>query len=200
MVNTPRRLVDIPKEIVEHLYPGENVFFCIRKILPTELKPKFLAITDRRTIYLDQKVLGRYDLKDIPYSKIELVLFEEGLMTSAFGIKDEEGHRIQIAWLGKKECQDAIITIRDALNSIAVEPVSIEKKKQLIGERWLLRKPKEVVTRTLPMAMMTERQHSDTPRGEDPIGKLKRLKELYDTGVISDSEYQEKKQRLMDLI
>ena len=90
MVDSPKNLIDLPKEVIEHLYPGENVFFCIKKILPVELKPRFLAITDRRVIYLDQKILGRYVLKDIPYSKIELVLLEEGLVASKFGIKDEE--------------------------------------------------------------------------------------------------------------
>jgi hypothetical protein len=53
MVNTPRELVDIPKEVLENLYPGENVFFCIKKILPIELKPRFLAVTDHRVVFLD---------------------------------------------------------------------------------------------------------------------------------------------------
>jgi hypothetical protein len=164
------------------------------------LKPKFLAVTDRRVIFLDQKILGRYSLNDIPYSKLELVLFEEGLMASTFNLKDEDGHSIQVSWLDKKECQDAIITIRDALNAIAIEPVSIQKKKELVGGRWILRKPREIVTRSMPMTMVTETRQSNTPHEEDPIEKLKRLKGLYDTGILSDAEYQEKKQQLMDLI
>ena len=164
------------------------------------MKPKFLAVTDRRVIFLDQKILGRYSLNDIPYSKLELVLFEEGLMASTFNLKDEDGHSIQVSWLDKKECQDAIITIRDALNAIAIEPVSIQKKKELVGGRWILRKPREIVTRSMPMTMVTETRQSNTPHEEDPIEKLKRLKGLYDTGILSDAEYQEKKQQLMDLI
>ncbi len=31
MVNAPKKLTDIPKEIVEHLYSEENVLFCIKK-------------------------------------------------------------------------------------------------------------------------------------------------------------------------
>lgn len=200
MVNAPKKLIDIPKEIVEHLYSQENVYFCIKKMIAIELKPKFLVVTDRRVIYLDQKILGRYDLHDVPYSKLELVVFDEGLVTSAFDLKDEDGHHIQISWLDKKECEDAIITIRDALNAIAVEPVSIQKKKQLVGGKWILRKPKEIVTRSMPMAMVTETQRSSAPQAEDPIEKLKRLKDLYDAGILSEAEYQEKKQRLMELI
>ena len=121
-------------------------------------------------------------------------------MASTFNLKDEDGHSIQVSWLDKKECQDAIITIRDALNAIAIEPVSIQKKKELVGGRWILRKPREIVTRSMPMTMVTETRQSNTPHEEDPIEKLKRLKGLYDTGILSDAEYQEKKQQLMDLI
>ncbi len=35
MVNAPKKLTDIPKEIVEHLYSEENVLFCIKKSLPS---------------------------------------------------------------------------------------------------------------------------------------------------------------------
>lgn len=198
MAVTPWKIAHIPKEVAEHLYPGENVYSCIKKILPIELKPKYLVITDRRVLYLDQRILGRYVLKDMPYAKLQLVLFEEGLIASAFGLKDEDGRRIQITWLDKKECQDAIIMVRDALNAVAVEPITIRKKKELVGERWILRKPKELVTRTMPM--VNEVRHLDIPQREDPIEKLKRLKELYDTGAISEAEYQEKKRRLIDLI
>ena len=200
MVNAPRKLTDIPKEILEVLYSQENVYYSIKKSPFAEIKHKFIVITDRRVIFLDLKVLGRYDLHDIPYSKLEHVVFEEGLVKSEFDLKDEDGHHTQISWLDKKECEDAIITIRDALNAIAVEPVSIQKKKQLVGGRWVLHKPKEVVSRSMPMAMVTDVQRSSTPQAEDPMDKLKRLKNLHDEGILSDEEYQEKKQRLMDMI
>lgn len=42
---------EVPKEVSENLYSGENVFYCLRKKLAMELKPKFPVVTDRRIIY-----------------------------------------------------------------------------------------------------------------------------------------------------
>ena len=75
-------MIDAPKEITENLYPEERVLFCIKKKIKLELKPKYLAVTDRRIIYLDQKILGRYDLEDIPYEKMRGVYFRQGAIGS----------------------------------------------------------------------------------------------------------------------
>lgn len=147
---------ELPAEILDNLYSGENALFCIKKQVPVELKPKYLIITDHRVLFLDQKILGRYDLSDIPYSKLERVFFEEGILASEFKLKDEDNHIISINWLQKGECRDAIITIRDAINAIAIEPVSIKRKKNLMSEKWILTKPKENITRSMPMVQRTE--------------------------------------------
>ena len=186
---------EIPPELSENLYPGEKVLFSIKKKLRTELKPKYLIVTDRRVIYLDQKILGRYELVDVPYEKMELVYFKKGKIGAQFTIRDEEGKEIDLTWMDKKEAENAIEAIRDALNAIAVEPVSIQKKKGLLGEEWLISKPKEVITKTLPMTQVIEKK---VPQKEDPLEKLKKLKELYEAGVISKEEFEEKKKKLLE--
>jgi hypothetical protein len=190
---------EIPAEISENLYPGENVAFCIKKKLTLEAKPKFLAVTDRRVIYLDQKLLGRYELADIPYEKLEFVHFRHGKLGAEFILKSEEGKTLKLSWMDKKEAQDAIVAIRDALNTIAVEPVSIQKKKKLIGEEWKLTKPREFITRSLPMTRVVEVSKREVPK-EDPIEKLKKLKELYEIGAITREEFEEKKKKLLEQI
>ena len=192
-------MIEVPNEITENLYPGERVLSCIKKKIKLELKPKYLAVTDRRVMYLDQKILGRYDLKDIPYEKMEEVYFKQGAVGSEFQLKNEGGELIKLSWLDREECQGAIVAIRDAINAISVEQVSINKKKRLFGrEEWSLKKPKETVMRTLPMTKVVETSKPSTR--EDPMEKLKKLKELYDMGVISEEEYQEKRGKLMKLI
>lgn len=188
--------MDIPKDVTDNLYSGENVIYCIKKKIALELKPRYLVITDRRVIYYDQKIAGRYDLHDIPYSKLERVYFNEGIIASEFALKDEENHQILLTWLDKTECKDAIITIRDAINSIAVEPVSIQKKKTLTGEKWLLKKPREIVTRTMPMTQVTEHTQA-APNKDDPVNKLKKLKELHEMGLLSNEEYEEKRKQVI---
>ena len=137
---------EIPKEVEENLYPGEQISYSLKKKFRLEAKPKYLIVTDRRVMYLDQKILGRYDLSDIPYEKLEQVSFHKGPVASEFVLKSEEGRIINLTWMEREEATSALNAIQDSLNAIAVEPVSIRKKKGLLGEDLLLKKPPEMVT------------------------------------------------------
>ena len=85
--------MDIPKAVETNLAADERVLHVVRasKTLSMDLTPNTLAVTDQRVILVDHKVLGRYHLKDIPYSKLETVHFEQGIAASHFTLKPEEG-------------------------------------------------------------------------------------------------------------
>lgn len=108
--------------------------YTIKKKFSLEAKPKWLVITDRRIMYIDEKILGRYELTAIPYEKLEQVYVKVGKLYSEFLIKKEDGNEIRLQRMDKEEARKAIESIRDALNEIAVEPVSIERKKHLMSE------------------------------------------------------------------
>ncbi|ASJ14968.1 PH domain-containing protein [Thermococcus radiotolerans] len=189
---------NLPKAVVRHLEPDEKVLFTVRKKVSLE-KPKWLVITDRRIVYIDEKVLGRYDMKAIPYQKLEEVTVELGVISSEFIIKGEENIRLKLGWMNKEQARETINAIKDALNAIAIEPVTIEVKKGLTHETWVLKKPKELVSRVVPAG--TTVQHAPAvEKKEDPLEKLKKLKELYDMGVISAEEYEEKRKKLLEQI
>jgi hypothetical protein len=115
-------------------------------------------------------------------------------MSSEFVIEGEENITLKLGWMSKEEAKKAINAIKDTLNTIAIEPVSIEVSKGLTSETWTLKKPKEFITRTAPT-------HPAQPVvREDPIEKLKKLKELYDMGVINQEEYEEKRKKLLEEI
>jgi hypothetical protein len=189
---------ELPKSVLRHLEPGENVLFSIKKKISME-KPKWLLITDRRIIYLDEKILGRYDLKALPYQKLEQVTVRLGIMSSEFVIEGEDALTLKLGWMNKEEARKAINAIKDALNSIAVEPVSIEVNKKLTSETWMLKKPKEFISRVVPGGAYSP-QAAAPPEKEDPLEKLKKLKELYDMGVISQEEYEEKRKKLLEQV
>ncbi len=188
----------LPKSVSKHLEPGEEVLFTVRKKISLE-KPKWLIVTDRRIIYLDEKILGRYEIKAIPYQKLEEIRIELGVISSEFLIKGEENIRLKLGWMNKEEARRTINAIKDALNAIAVEPVGIEVNKGLTHETWVLKKPEELVTRVAP-AGKTITHEPAVEKKEDPLEKLKKLKELYDMGVITQEEYEEKRKKLLEKI
>ncbi|ADT84427.1 PH domain-containing protein [Thermococcus barophilus] len=179
--------------ILENLYPDEDVLYAIKKKFSLEAKPKWLVVTDRRILYVDEKLLGRYELTAVPYEKLELVYVKVGKIYSEFLIRKEDGKEIKLTKMDKEKARKAIEAIRDALNEIAVEPVTIERKKHLMSEEWVIHKPKEAVSRSIRMEPRKFREK----REEDPLEKLKKLKELYDMGVITQEEYEEKRKKLL---
>jgi len=188
---------DVPRAVSDHLEPGEEVLFTVRKKMSLE-KPKWIVVTDRRIIYLDEKVLGRYDMKAIPYQKLEEVTVELGIVSSEFVITGEEDIHLKLGWMNKEQARNTINAIKDALNAIAVEPVTVEVNKGLTHETWRLKKPKELVTR-FAEAGSTIRHPSVEAEG-DPMDRLKKLKELYDMGVLTAEEYEEKRKELIKKI
>ncbi|ASJ13572.1 PH domain-containing protein [Thermococcus thioreducens] len=189
---------ELPKAVNKVLEPGEKVLFSVKKKISLE-KPKWVLVTDRRIIYLDEKILGRYDIKAIPYQKLEEVTVELGIISSEFLIKGEEDIRLKLGWMNKEQARKTINAIKDALNAIAIEPVTIEVKKGLTHETWVLKKPKELVSRVVPGGTPVQ-QAPPVEKEEDPLEKLKKLKELYDMGVISQEEYEEKRKKLLEQI
>lgn len=189
---------ELPKAANKVLEPDEKVLFSVKKKVSLE-KPKWVLVTDRRIIYLDEKILGRYDIKAIPYHKLEEVRIELGVMSSEFLIKGEEGINLKLGWMNKEQARKTVNAIKDALNAIAVEPVTIEVNKGLTHETWILKKPKELVSRVVPGGSAL-REAPAAEKKEDPLEKLKKLKELYDMGVISPEEYEEKRKKLLEQI
>ncbi len=192
MVKVILMTVEIPKSLEENLEPNEEILCLLKKVLGIE-KPKWLVVTNKRIIYFDEKIFGRYDFVAIPYEKLEDVHFKKSKIGSSFLIRSEDNKKINIAWLQKDEAIKAIETIKNAINKIAVEPISIEKKKGFLGEEWILHKPREAISRTI--SKVKERKSE-----EDVFEKLKKLKELYDMGIISEDEYEEKRRKLLEKI
>lgn len=186
--------MEIPEAVTDNLAVGEEVLHIIRakKALSMDLTPPTLAVTDKRVMVIDHKVLGRYDLQDIPYSKLETVRYERGVAGAKFSLYPEDGEAVEIAWLGKQEAQKAIETIRDALDAIAVEPVSIQRKKKMLGvEEWMLHKPEELVSRRAEAGQPVK-------KGEpNPAERIRQLKKLLDAGAITEEEYESKKEELL---
>ena len=59
----------------------------------------------------------------------------------------------------------------------------------MVGEEWLIRKPMEIISRTV----LTSRGES----GEDIVDKLRKLKALLEEGLITKEEYEEKRKDLL---
>ncbi len=187
----------LPRKLLQNLEAGEAILAASKKVLPTE-KPKWLIATQQRIIIFDEKIFGRYTLKSIPYEKIERITFFKGILASKIMIKVESKEDIELGWMSKKDVMKLIEAIREAIKNIAIEPPTLERNKGIIKEEITLIKPKEIVARTVqaPVSLQTPRG----PSTRNPVRLLEMLRELYEAGILTEEEYEEKKKIVMEML
>jgi hypothetical protein len=80
-----------------------------------------------------------------------------------------------------------VTALENAINAIAVEPISINVKKGLIGKEWSFTKPAEMLLRSRP-ATEAPAPSSTAPAVDDP---LKALQMRLVKGEITKEQYEE---------
>jgi hypothetical protein len=187
----------LPKGIQETLVAHER----IHKVLKTVSiinKPEYTVLTDRRILYFNEKILNRYDLEDIPYSKLMEMKAERGRVRfGSIEFKSEEMKKpIKLSKVPKKDIEPFIAALEIAMNNVAVEPISIKRSKGLIGKmRWEFKKTPETLFKSRPAEAdsLERRPFSKEEPEADPLRKLK-LRLV--NGEISEEEYLRMKELL----
>ena len=139
-----------PKKLLENLDAGETLITGIKNVR-LGARPDYFFLTDIRIIYFDEKHLGRYDLSSIPFSKLQEVSAQIGpIRYGSLTIASEEGVTIDLNKIPKGGVEPFVAALENAINSIAVEPISINVKKGLMGKEWSFTKPAEMLLRSRP--------------------------------------------------
>jgi hypothetical protein len=167
------------KKIEKYLKPGEVVLMVVtqRRLVPggSAVTPNTIFITDRKLILRNPMLLGlRENVLSIPYEEMMAVNMEKGLFSCEV-IISAPGLTSDLEKFTKASGKRAP-AIAAIPEETAVEVV------RLIEERIALAKGKPP---------------SGSPRHYE---ELKKLKELVDLGIISEAEYEEKRNSLLERI
>ena len=177
-----RGLIDeLPSGVKENLSLGEGVVNYL-KTFQILSKPDYIILTNLRLVYFNEKRLGRYGFKSMPFQKLLQMRASRGIfLWGDISFKSEEGTLILLKLVSRGKMDGFIDALKTAYNNIAVEPISIEYNRKLFGRAtWEFNKPKEIIFR----------QSSDQAKqSEDPINQLKIR---YIRGEITEAEYRDK--------
>ena len=168
------------KNIDKYLEPGEKVHFLARDAVGQlkidgekrdNITKVLTAATDKRVIFKSGKVIGGSQTS-IGYDDISSVELSFGMVQKRINLEtDSKVFGIGIGQIGKDEVQDMAQFIREKM-----------RESNETGD-----------TKTEVAAGNSESE-------EDPLDKLERLGELRDDGVITEEDFQEKKESLLDQI
>jgi hypothetical protein len=178
-----KSLIDeLPGAVKENLSSGEEVIRYLKTFEVVE-RPDYIILTNLRVVYFDEKHVGRYAFKSIPFQKLLQIRAHRGaVLWGEISFKSEDGTMILLERVDHHDLEGFIDAIEVAYNSIAVEPISIKHEKDLLGKAtWEFNKPEEMIFRQQP---------SDQPKpSEDPLNQLKMR---FIKGEISEEEYKAK--------
>ena len=139
---------DIPAQLLDNLAEGEEVKRSLKTRSLLNI-PEFTFLTNRRIIYYNQKVLGRFDLIDIPYSRLSEMQAERGRMSyGSIVFVSEDGDKIELKKIPKNQIEEFVLALEVAINNVAVEAIRIKRVKGLLGKmKWEFKKSTEMIFR-----------------------------------------------------
>jgi hypothetical protein len=184
-----KSLVDkLPDGVKKNLSPGEEIVCYLKSFVIAE-RTNYILLTNIRLIYFDEKFLGRYVFKSLPLQKVLQVSAHKGaIVWGDVSVKMEDGTSYNIERVSRNDMTNFIDALEIAYNSIAVEPVSIRHKGELLGmSDWEFNKPAEMVFRQNPAIQ--------SQTAQDPLVQLKMR---FVKGEISEEEYKVKLQVLKE--
>jgi hypothetical protein len=163
----------LPKNLLEQLSPNEEIIGVLKTVTLAS-KPDYTVLTNHRILYFNEKHLGRYDMKNIPYSKLSGVKAERGrLMYGSIEIIDESNESVKLEKVPKDQIEPFIDKLETAINNVAIEPVSINRQKRLLGKMlWVFDKPPEMVFRSVPTNQPVSRTDLPPPPPDDHVKRM----------------------------
>jgi len=172
----------LPEGLKKNLAPGEEIICYLKSFVIAELT-NYIVITNTRLVYFDEKHLGRYTFKSLPLQKVLQVNAHRGAVVwGEVSVKMEDGTSYRVERVNRKDLSNFIDALEIEYNNIAVEPISIKHKGELLGRsEWEFNKPAEMVFRQSPTFQ--------SRTAEDPLVQLKMR---FIEGELSEEEYKAK--------
>jgi len=172
--------------VKKNLSPNEEIICYLKSFVIAELT-NYIILTNIRLIYFDEKFLGRYVFKSLPLQKVLQVSAHKGaIVWGEISVKMEDGTSYNVERVSRKDMTNFVDALEIEYNNIAVEPVSIKHKGELLGiSDWEFNKPAEMIFRQTPAIQ--------SQTAQDPLVQLKMR---FVKGEISEEEYKAKLQVL----
>ena len=185
-----KSLVDkLPDGVKKNLSPGEEIVSYLKSFVIAELT-NYIILTNIRLIYFDEKHLGRYVFKSLPLQKVLQISAHKGaIVWGEVTIRMEDRTSYTVERVSRNDMAKFIDALEIEYNNIAIEPISIKHKGELLGiSDWEFNKPAEMIFRQNTATIQPQ-------TAEDPLVQLKMR---FIKGEISEEEYKAKLQVLKE--
>jgi hypothetical protein len=178
----------IAEDVAKVLTPNEQiVYVATQNLAAMTVKPDAAVATTNRLILYRPSVMGRVDFQDVQWQDVRNARVSQGVLSSAFAVDTVDGRALQMTELGKEQAK--------RLYAVAQQMEQEWREKRRIREMEEARaKSGGVIVGSSPLL-----GGAPAP-AEDPVARLAKAKQMLDQGLISETEYDALKARILNTL
>lgn len=184
----PKTVEKILNKVSELLMTGESIeYIAVQKKPTLNISPDCLALTNKRIIFCRTRNMGlSMDFDDYLWKEVEDCHIKEGILGATFTVNTVKGENIQLDFLPKSQAR---VLYRYAQEQ---EEKMTEYRRQLELENSRARAGGGIIVNPSPGPA------KEPEEKEDPVASLKKLKQLLQEDLISQEEFDRKKEDILN--
>lgn len=170
-------------KISKMLTSNEKIeYIALQKKLFFNIFPDALVLTNRRIILVHQGIFGTIELWDVIWRELSDAQLRLGIFRATIFLQTTKGDKV-MDWLLKDPASRAYAILQEQEERTAEErrQRSIEETRAAAGG----------------VVISTPAAPESAPAGDDCVAVLKQLKEMLDAGLITQGEFEAKRQAIL---
>jgi len=183
----PAQAQTIYSKVSQILTKEERIeYIAIQNKPLVNIAPDALVLTNRRFIVYHLKVLGRVNFEDYIWRELLDVKLSEGILTATVKFVTGRGTTVSLDYIPKPQARKLYAYAQEMEERVREERRlrEMEEKRAASGGVYI-------------QGGAPGTQASSPQPQEDPVQKLKQLKDMQDAGLITAGEYEAKRQAIL---
>lgn len=203
----PAMVEQVKEKISQILTRGEEMqYIAVQKKPGVNLAPDCVVLTSKRFIIYRPRMFGRVDFEDYIWRDLHDARLKEGMLGATFMVTSTNGHQLAIDSLPKAQARRLYQFAQEMEEYVRDERRWREMEERRAGAAGIYMQgnpPPSVPGQALhaPPSQATQPLASSTPTAQapqdNPVEKLKQLKQLLDEGLIPQEMYDAKRDEIL---
>jgi hypothetical protein len=189
--NIVKQVLERVKQILTR--EEEIIYIAVQKPVVPTLSPDCVVLTNRRFIIYKPKFLGGANFEDYIWPDLHDAHLSEGMMRATLTLKTVKGRMLSLGDLPKPQARRLYAFAQEMEERVRIlrRQRDMEEKRAAAGGI--------IFQGQMPTSQMPSVPQVQTPAPppEDPMQKLKILKNMLDAGLITGQEYEAKKTEIL---
>ena len=173
----------IENHVSKYLTKGEEIEFVCMQTKPIAIKADGIVVTTKRLLIVTPKMLGRFEFVDFLWRDLGDAHVKENALGATFSLTQLNGQQVSITYLPKDGARKLYQIAQER------EEEAIETRRQ--------RKMEETSAGAARVNVGVPQAEAPASQASDPVERLKKLKSMFEAELISEADFEKRKQEIL---